>query len=163
MVHYYGTTEIVNGHCKDPSNVQFRVYLHQTNIHDALDFFAYGGPKYEYDDWVSIQRMSVSPQVCDYTNDLSQEELTFLEDVKNYLDGKDHLDGVPIPQDLLGSIVQVSYSGGRAPQYRLPCVEKLLATMVAQFAHNQFSHPTSRRMLEGLSHLVQPIYPTKYN
>jgi hypothetical protein len=158
-----GAVEIVNGHCKDPSNVQFRVYLHQTKIHDALDFFAYGGPKYEYDDWVSIQRMPVSPQVCDYTNDLSREELTFLEDVENYLNGKDHLDGVPIPQDLLGTIVQVSYSGARAPQYRLPRVEKLMATMVAQFVHNRFSHPTSRRMLEGLSHLVQPIYPTKYN
>ena len=39
-----GTTEIVNGHCKDLSNVQFRVYLHQTKIHDALDFFCLWWP-----------------------------------------------------------------------------------------------------------------------
>jgi len=102
-----GTTEIVNGHCKNPFNVQFRVYLHQTKIHDALDFFAYGGPQYEDDEYVSIQRIPVSPQVYDYTNDLFWEELTFLEDVENYLDGKDHLDGVPIPRDLLGTFVQV--------------------------------------------------------
>jgi len=35
--------------------------------------------------------------------------------------------------------------------------------MAAQFAHNRFSHSTSRQILEGFSHLVQPIYPTNHN
>ena len=92
-----GSTEILNGHCKNLSNIQFHVHLYQTKIHDALDLFAYGGPQYEHDQYVSIHHMPASPQVCDYTNDLSQEELTFLENVENYLDDKGHPDGVPIP------------------------------------------------------------------
>ena len=92
-----GSTEILNSHCKNLSNIQFHVHLYQTKIHDALDLFAYGGSQYEHDQYVSIHRMPASPQVCDYTNDLSQEELTFLENVKNYLDSKGHPDGVPIP------------------------------------------------------------------
>jgi len=109
----------------------------------VLDLFAYGGPQYEHDQYVSIYGMQASPQVCDYTNDLSQEELTFLENVGNYLDGKDHPDGAPIPQDLLEDSVQISYGSARAPQYCLPCIENLMATMAAQFAYNHFSHPTS--------------------
>jgi len=89
--------------------------------------------------------------------------LTFLENVENYLDGKGHPDGVPIPQDLLGDFVQIFYGSARASQYRLPHIEKLMATMTAQFAHNRFSHSTSRQMLEGFSHLVQQIYPTNHN
>ena len=107
--------------------------------------------------------MPASPQVCDYTNGLTPEELAFFEEVEKYLDGKEYPEGVPIPCHLMGDFVWYIHFDSKGPQYHFPHIKQLIATIMAQFAHKRFSHPTSQRMLEGLQHLVQPTYPIIHN
>ncbi len=156
-------TEKANGLSINPSLVEFRLYLHQTEIYDALDLFAYGGTQYEHDQYALIYHMPASPQVCNYTNDLTREELAFFEEVEKYLDGQQYPDGVPIPRNLMGDFIRNIYHDNEGPQYRFPKFEQLIATIAAQFAHKRFSHPSSQRMLERIHHLVQPTYPTIHN
>ncbi len=87
--------------------------------------------------------MPASPQVSDYTNELTREEIAFFEEVEKYLDWQKYPEGVPIPRNLMGNFVRNIHYDNEGPQYRFPRIEQLIATIVAQFADKHFSQSTS--------------------
>ena len=147
----------------DQSVPEYRFYLHRTTEHDALDLFAYGGPRFENDSEVLLFRPPTSPYVRDSSLDITEAEHAFFEEVENYLSGESHHDGIPIPQHLLGRVRQVIPGTRNDLQYRSPHFELVISTIAARFAHAWFSRTTNRQGLEGLRHLILPTYPLLHN
>ena len=60
--------------------------------------------------------MPASPQVSDYTNELTREEIAFFEEVEKYLDRQKYPEGVPtIPRNLMGNFVQNIHYDNEGP------------------------------------------------
>ena len=141
----------------------YRIYLHQTPRHDALDFFAYGGSAFKEGKKVILFKLPLSRFVVNSTLDFFKEYGIILQHIEAYLQNDTRVsDGIPIPSNLMKGGQRVHNPESTTIYFRFPLVEQLLASIAAKSGNERLGHPYGRHQLADLRHLVSPKFPLQY-
>jgi hypothetical protein len=142
----------------------YHIYLHPTEMHDVLEYFAYGGPHFNNGNRVTLHKLPISPLAINYAAENLREHSNLLQQIEAYIRGDPRFrDGVIIPEEMMQDAVREFGTNEDFPFFRFPLVEKLLSTLAARLVHPRLSHPFGRLTLRDIRHIVSPTYPVLQN
>jgi len=86
----------------------YRIYIHETDNYDVLDYVAYGGPAFQEGKIVTLFKPPLSPFVKDPSLNYVRKYSPLLQQIEAYLDDKsDNSAEVKIPQSYLRQVRRI--------------------------------------------------------
>jgi hypothetical protein len=141
-------------------SLEYRIYIHEANKYDVLEYFAYGGPQFLNGEEARLFKLPISPFVLDSSLDHIREYRDIIHSFDAYLRGDPRFkDGVTLPDEYLVNPFPISSAISNRIHFRFPLVEKLLSTLAARIYHPRLIHPYGQFSLRDIRNLVSPNLP----